>query len=77
MLGISMGGVYGGVSACRGGSGAVALAGGAGRLCRAGQLQGEASVFFCAQGSIYDDGEASALLRGCVCFVLGQLRLLR
>ena len=34
-------------------------------------------VCFCAQGPSYDDGEAVALLRGRVCFVLGQLRLLR
>ena len=57
MLGISMGGVYGGVSACRGGSGAVALAGGAGRLCRAGQLQGEASVFSVRKGQFMKMGK--------------------
>ena len=31
----------------------------------------------CAQGPSTDDGEAVALLRDRVCFVLGQLRLLR
>ena len=31
----------------------------------------------CAQGPSNDDGEAVALLRDRVCFVLGQLRLLR
>ena len=34
-------------------------------------------VVSCAQGPGYDDEEAVALLRGRVCFVLGQLRLLR
>jgi len=34
-------------------------------------------VVFCAQGPSYDDGLSVALLRGRVCFVLGQLRLLR